>query len=293
MLTAIRKLDRKSRQGALAGLALNLSDPGLSGSSDTGGFGALYQDILREIGRNLRIDPQDDSLETRARIFEVLNRELRRLALENSQIPAVRHRLGYQGYLPINEYEIRFANEFHDLCEPLGITRREALDAIKNANHVQHFLPEEFGHTTRNAVSLFLKSRNGTDPYSLVVDTFRDGAAIGVHYAVRVYHSDIDCPHAQTGVDYLEAFTRKFGFQVTVGNTASRFIIYKKVPIEPGVSRHQLVKIEHPPRHVFDSRVSFRRSGDVWEFALAYAVNVVDYARSLRSHGVRITRKDI
>jgi hypothetical protein len=191
--------------------------------------------------------------------------------------------------LPPKGYQVKFSPEFSELCEPLGITRSEVVQVISAPDMFEHFVPEVQNNI--EAISLYARSYLAVDdPYSLLVDTRRVGDEIFVHYAIRVFHSDIDVTEVGKPTELLRLFTNEFGEDVVIGEQTGKLLLYTTVPGRKGFS----ISFKPSKAGKVDIRASHRQlAGAFDEVSIAYGINVDRYAKSLRQHGIHVTRQTI
>lgn len=307
MLKSIRKFDRKTREGILSDIALELGRPSFNGAfsldylsseaeDDKQNIASYYElfqktwndpsDVrllaVEEIIKSLNLKGIDQFHELKAKLLAFVGNEIRALALESKDISKARKRLGQKGMLSPKAYQVKFAQEFFKFCIPLGVTKNEVVQSIGSPDMFEHFLPEI--EDCPEAISLYTKMfKNGADPYTLMVDSRRVGDELNVHFAARVYHSDVDLLAVNSAMDILQAFTDKYGWEITLGSQKGKLI---KNFILNGAKFFQ-IETMHPVGKKTVYRYSFRRlTDDRIEFSIAYGVDIDLYAEALRSHGV-------
>jgi hypothetical protein len=305
MLKTIRQFDKKTREGILSDIALELGRPSVgerhsleyllleakNKNEKSSPVFEVLQGIwnhpndarlmaLGEIYKQLGLNVAEYSNEYQARILRYIGHEIRTLSLDTGRIAAVRKRLGQKGVLAPNAYNIKFAKEFKDVCESFGFTENEMRQGIAAPDMVQHFIPEVQDNT--EAISLYVKTiPNGKDPYSLLIDTLRKGDEVIVHFALRVYHSDVEVSGISNPTELLKAFTDKFGADISINGEKGKLILYKK--INAGESE---IKVEYGVNSIV--RLSQRKmSNGEAEVSISYGVNTKEYVNSLISHGVK------
>lgn len=312
MLKTIRHFDKKTREGILSAIALELGRPSV-GDSYSPEYYSLEAEInehiappifevlqktwnappndvrllaLEEIFHQLRLNRSATySQDIQAKVLGFVGKEIRSTALDSESISTVRKRLGQKGVLPPNAYKIRFAREFELLCKNFSITEKEVLRAINYPDMVKHFVAEV--QDKNDAISLYVKTvANGTDPYSLLVDAIRINDEISIHFAFRVYHSDVDVSTISSPTDLLQVFTEKFGSEISLNNENGKLFLYKKMDV--GTSQF---KFTQPLNTILRASRRILIDG-VNEISIAYGINRDLYFESLRSHGVKI-KKDL
>jgi hypothetical protein len=293
MLKAIRKLDRKQREGVLADLILSRSAPVEHPETFIAAdMRDVYEALIAEVASTLHVDPNDRSPEVQRKVNSFLTRQLRELTFNAATVAESRNRLGQEGLLPSELYDLQFMDDFQKLAEPLGITRDEVRRAIFTPSLSEHYMPEKHGLVDAHAVSLFAKVSLDTDPHTLVVDCQRSGAKIEIHYALRIFHSDVDLSGCATVIEMLSTFSQKFGVDVSFADAPKkRFMFYESIPFRSSQTPHALMGWETKSGTVVDCRFTYKHTHDVWTVALGYAVDVTAYGTSLKEHGVSVRRK--
>ncbi len=308
MLKSIRQLERSKREVILAEIALEFTRPSfderpsldqiisaseVEGQNLSNLIEALKEiwpdsndphlNAVTEIFKSLNLRSTDRPQDVRSKILGILGREIRTLALDSSRISNTRKRLGQKGILPPSGYQIKFAPEFLNFCVPLGITRKEVIQAIEFPEMYQHFIPEI--QDNGKAISLYLKKIIvGTDLYTLIVDAFREGDVLSVHFAIRAYHPDFPIDSGLTPTELLKEFTNKYGFDIAIGAQKSKLILG-----EIFANHNFSMTTNLPAQKNFITRASTRSlSEGRMEVSLAYGVDIQQYANYLKKHGVKV-----
>ncbi|TXG94650.1 MAG: hypothetical protein E6R09_16970 [Rhodocyclaceae bacterium] len=306
MLRSLRHFEKKVRADFLAELALRIGGPTvvsdlskvtedqrsetlldlLNSLSDSGTKNNVQLEVLQEIIQRLGLTEGHDFKNAKTLILNLIGKEIRDVTIGSAQIGAVRKRLGQKGMLPPSSYKVSFTDEFSELCQTLGVTRKEVRQVISAPDMFKHFLPEI--SINNEAISLYVKGfADKSDPYSLLVDTHRVADEVRVIYAFRVFHSDIDMSDISTPLDLLKAFTERFGEDVVFEDEVAKLFLYRALPVG---SNDWKVRLPHSSKPT-DFRASQRlMASGVTEVAIAYAVGLTEYVASLRGHGVSITR---
>ena len=309
MLKSIQRFDKKTREGILSEIVLEFCRPSVKGNNsfeynsaevelNEQNIGFLFnvfretwkdpEDVrlltITEIFNRLRLSDSVNFQYAREKVLSFIGKEIRGLALNSAHISDARKRLGQKGILPPAAYKTKFADEFLDVCEPLGITKKEVAQVINSPDMFEHFIPEV---KTENieAISLYAKSIfNGADPYSLLVDARREGDVLYVHFAIRVYHSDIDVSGIAKPTDLLREFTNKYGSEMSIGTQKGKLILNEIID-----TPDFLVMLDSPLGSKMITRGSNRKlAGNKTEICLAYSVDIGVYADYLRLHGAKV-----
>ncbi len=309
MLKSIRQFDKKKREGILSEIALELGRPSFGEDYSFDYFSAEIDSsdktpptllsvlhrawgdandvrfrTVEEIVKRLNLKNTDHLYEAKSKLLEFVGREIRGSAIESGHISSVRKRLGQKGMLSPNAYQIKFNQDYYKLCEPLGITKNEIRQVIESPDIFEHFIPEVVINETFEAISLYVKTYSKcADPYSVLVDTRRAGDELSVHFALKVFHSDVDISDVSKPTDLLKTFTDKFGSEITIDEQSGRLILNKSLDAR---TFRLATRISQP--HTL-TRLSYRalENGKI-EVAIAYGVDLKLYAESLRLHRVKV-----
>lgn len=249
----------------------------------------LHTELWQEIRRRAKVDPSDSSPHMRGKIFEFLFAEIAQVALPKSGVDSVKSRLSLRGELRPDLYEVEFDRSFR-VSEEHGVRRNHVLEAIRNADDVQHL------NLFDNAelVSLFLRTHDdfpSADPFALCVIGRRVGARLNISEALRIFRSDIDYTAAGNPLDVLRMLANKYGYYMTVGHITERFIFNKIVTIEQNkFEDRNVVKISAlKGSSILTVLLGAKlRLHDSHGIALAFALDQKRYADELRSHGLHV-----
>lgn len=287
MLSSLRKVDQRTREAMLSGLALDLLPNTKSEDDIAADRHTLFADVCREAG----VPPHDRSPESLRRLQEVLSNALHKAILDPSKVKEIRARVGYQGLLPISQYQVRFSQNFGDRSAAFGVSQELATKTIQRSRLVKHLLPGKFGPLGVEGVSLFLANHlNVPDRYSVVIFADRKADTLTVNAGWLVFHSDVRSCDLSDPLDVLEAFIDSYGVFITAGRQRRKFILYEIIPIVDG--DNQVIRIDKLGGEdiEFDAHFFVRPQRESIEIAIAFAINVTAFAADLLRHNVRITR---
>lgn len=304
MLKSVRHLDKKTREAVLADLALQIARPSTESYHSLeyltleaevkkekaipatemflGMLGANNprSDVAIEILRKLKLGSSDYSHEVQSKILDYLGREIRSLAIESKDIGKIRKRLGQKGALPPGSYKIEFTEEFVDNCIQFDVTKKEVTQTVHSPDMAKHFIPEVSSKDSES-ISLYVKTYSkSSDPYSVLVDTRRVNDTVHIHFALKIYHSDVDIEGINDPIGLLEAFTDKFGAEFTLNEQSGKLILYMKIDKLESFRLRMPVMAEDVV-----VRMSHRRLADgKKEISIAYGVAKKPYIESINRH---------
>lgn len=293
MIEALRKHDPKEVQRILATLTSELlPNPGIYVKSEIAVDPELHSQLWSEIRRRVKVDPSDSSAGGRGKLFEFLFSEMSRIALPRSELESVKAKLSFRGELRSDLYDVQFHPGFN-ISEVHGVRRNHVLEAIRNANDVEHLnlLDDEL------LVSLFVRIHNdlpNEDRFALLVLANRIGPYLEVSVGLRIYLSDVDLSSAQRPMDVLRCLVEKYGFVLTVGQVTGKLIVNKTTTIEGSLDPKKFIKVHALEGAKILGEVSFRRRKllNSYGVAIAYALDQGKYAAELRKHGVQVQDHD-
>src|SRR5262245_20550625 len=196
MLKTLENRDQREKEYLLASLTKSLlPQPGIPSLEDEATVHAVAEDqLLHEIQTALKLDPNDQSIQAKTKVFEFLSNEMSKSLQSGERIDQAKTRLGQKGYLPESRYRIEFRDSFRE-TENLDIRRSHVKDTLKIPDQVQHLRPEISHREDFPAISIYLKSpnvRQQAHRFTLLVITERKGDTQIILSAWRVYHSDVD-----------------------------------------------------------------------------------------------------
>ncbi len=298
MLASLRRFDRNTREGILADLALRLLPPPQGATpfarvtSDD-----VYAEVLDEIRKRVRIQPQDTSQDGLAKIVTVVSEELRSLALPSDKRAEVRGRLGEKGLLPVDQYKVSFDDTFAHWSP--GVDKADARKIAAAPDQVEHLLPEKFGGIGEpRRVSLLAKSLSTRvrDPHVLLFLATRTKDKLTITGGWYVFLSDVTASEAPvTPLALFRAFVNKYGVDLRVrGEPAPKLILYDVVRVEPGMGTDVVAAAVPVRPHVEIMQqfmLRYRPTEAEIDIAIAFALNLTDYTRDLERHGIAPRRR--
>lgn len=250
--------------------------------------------LLSEIRTKLRIGPDDQSPQARARIDEAISALIDEVLVDPERMEAALRRAGADGRLPASAYSIEFTDVFRQKFEPLGEKKHLVKRMIVEADDHEHLSINaltEYKQTEE--LSLFLRRAHagpkGQRIHWAIIQTHRIGATLIVQAIWRLVPDVVDVSRADSPLALLKAFAEHYGMDVTVGDVTSKFIDCVVVPITtegpPTVGAEDSNDVKIPRLSDFLA-VSTGRDG-LRERALAnvYCIDMKRYAADLRSLG--------
>ena len=279
MLKSLKDYDSKSAEKILSELTGRLLPSPEVGEELN--ESAIYEEVKREIHKLLKVDPDDLSPSSRAKVFEFLAKEMSTIALRGANVSNIKSRLGQRGELRHDLYEIDFPKFFSNY-ERLGIRRNHVIDVIRNPEKFEPVLPT-------NDLLIYFKTinkLNDSNRFSLIVITIRKGYKLEALSAWRIYHSEIGISTQMSLVAVLQAFAERYGETVNLGDKQGKFILHETIEAGAGTNLSEIVRVpEQPPLlvHGYLRKSSIHR---LYDITLVFAIDVLRYARDLRNHGV-------
>lgn len=247
---------------------------------------AMSQSVLAEVYKKLGLNVEDKSEKSQARVISYLGQEMSRAALAESDLPEVENRVGQQGNLRPDAYKVVLTNAKAKDLAVYDIGRSQVKQAVSEADDFQHLLPGLFGPTDSD-VSLFVKEyENEGDPFTIVVQTRREGATLTISRAFKIYHSDVGLDPDLTPLGVLLAFVTIYGVNIRVGDEIVRFMLYKSIPHNEAPSGTNLFTIvEHLEEGTQTiSGFHLMPTENTVEVAVGYMINETKYLADLRKH---------
>ncbi len=250
----------------------------------------IRDDILIEVRRRLRINLEDQSDRAKAMILGFLADEVGNYVSTPISSNTIKSRLGDQGFLRADQYEIKFGDTFQNVFIRLGLTRAEARDVITHPDQVQHHTPPDaFNPDKDGELSIYCKTYTNTEPdktYTVLINGRRQGYVIAFMSGWLVYHSDVDISSAQTPLEMLEAFAKTYGITFSVGKSLpNKFFYYESIPIIPQ-SHTQILGFPSNLKNLLGELVTRVSSLGFVEVRSAYVIDVSKYVNDLKKHGV-------
>ncbi|MGV7241536.1 hypothetical protein [Caballeronia sp. M23-90] len=285
-LSSLRKLPQAERGSVLAHMVQRLA-PTPFENNDAPPVDSAVAKVERELMAMLRVESLD-APEVRTKALRLLSGAIREITVPSSSVKRVRDRVGGKGSLPLELYDVEFADSFIKLNETLGISKAEVRSAVRSADGVEHYAPETSEATLFEATTLFVKHYFTNDPYTLIIVAGRVGSKLRIDGAWKSFYSEVPSAPLEKPVHFLEAFLNVFGFSFTIAGRTTKLIVYEQFPTAPG-DKSVVQHIENGTAP-FDTRFTYSLGQYRVSIALAFAIDILKYAGSLKTHGIRITR---
>jgi hypothetical protein len=253
----------------------------------------LYVRVMSEVHKKLNLSPEDKTPEARYKILNLLSNEMSRVAFSEVDEKVVKARVGQRGDLRPGLYEVIIPQSARDELAKWGIRPNHVRSAIDNPTYFEHLLPENHGLSKDSAISLFAKEivtgQNKIDNHFLLVLTIRRGYEQIVHWAFRIYPSDVDLSEIRSPLDMLKAFTNKYGLNIQIGTQTGKFI-------HLAIVENSKIALQTELLRVLEATVS--EGGLYWmtretnvgttEIAIAFAIDISMYELDLKKHRVSL-----
>jgi hypothetical protein len=257
---------------------------------------ANVRSVVEEVRSQLGFAEDDLSAETRERITARLDSILRELSVSPERENEARRRLGDRGELWPRAYRLNFPADRETLRQVL--VREEQLEnVLRKPDAVQHLLPAAFNAPGAEPMSLYamwIQSREGRQPYVMLVQTQRRGDEQQISQAWRVFHDDLERPMPEIPLQMLAAFVERFGVYFSVGNNDRLELFVPYAHLTPDASGEVRLFTTHGtadrpigPRTELRGSLQLKPNEDKSiDVALAYTINLTAYQESLRRHRI-------
>jgi hypothetical protein len=245
--------------------------------------------LLQELSEQIGVQLNDVSPSSRARLLEELVHHLSAPILTGPRRLRAKRRLGERGDLRPDQYQVRFQPDFA-VCEARGIRRRHVENAIHQPDAIEHLpsvIPEE-----EKGISFFVKSvTESATSFLLLVQALRDGDALDVLTALRIYSSDVDLTSAATPLEVYQRFMERYGIEFTIGALGpAKYRLNEFIHYVGGGLPPEIETIDQSNR-TLEGRVLWRLSrvmGTAY-VVTAYVINAQPYLDDLKRHGVLVS----
>jgi hypothetical protein len=294
MLTSLQNYDQREVANVMAALAL-ASAP--NPTDTTPDLVQQYQPLLKsleaEIKARLRIPLDDTSVIANGRYNAEVAKLLTSAIIDNKDESTILARAGQYGRLAPSQYRVDVSTLFPEFPK-LGIRPAHILDAIHNADDVQHLQVEGQIEKPFSLFMRVIRSRRPSDVFWLLVYTHRGGAVQFVQHAWRIYIEDVPMEGARTPLDVLRAFTSKFGVWVSVGTERTKLVVDKVInaPVEGERADLFSVHLDYPnQRTIYTFSAANLTNAQRTYVKIGYAINLRKYIEYLVSHNVDVSHE--
>lgn len=252
---------------------------------------SIERAVLSELARKFGYSGIEVPEQKKGAVQKQLFIELSALLTE-SKPKDIRARIGQQGLLPNELYDVEFTAQFIDLCLPMGVSKRLVESTIRQAEEVEHLFPEQQGIVGIKSHSLFVKAHPSVDRCSVLALAIRTESRLSVEGAWLVFHDLVGGLPTDRPAALLEKFATNYGVDFMVGELTGKFFLLTEIQNLAGqpIPMFKLVKAA-TNLHV-DARFSFSISqyGNV-KIALAFTIGLAQYLNDLRNNGIGFTRR--
>ncbi|MCX5890871.1 MAG: hypothetical protein NTY36_15705 [Deltaproteobacteria bacterium] len=305
MLKIFNKYNEKEKEYFLANMALTMmphvkstAEPLISDKERE-----FRQKFLEELYAKLRLEPDDNSVKSRAIIYDFISRTLSKIALKNSDINKIKDSIGDKGLLRNDSYKIVITPYTKKCIESLGLRAKYIEDAIFRPDIESHFQPGLPGITGNKSVSIYLKtptSQKSAEIYSILVLSNRTGSTQNVVDAWPIYHSDVEIFNCQSALEVLKVFIDKYGIKFEFASKKTKFIFYDKISLSKD-ELDDLLKHKRDIRGILrydrdnykysrmDFMFRFEEEPPSLSVAIAFIINIEKLVNDLNKHGLRIS----
>lgn len=296
MLESLSGFSKREAQGILSSVTLSLL-PNPSSEPRRSIDEALYRRVLAESREKLSVDPSDETTETRSRVVDFLGNQISESILRGVDVDRIKSRLGENGYLRPDEYEIKSTPETEQFLDVLRMQKTELLDAINSPDEAEHLTADILQDGTSTGLSLFTKSfGTGHDSYILIVGLERVGHTLEPHFFYRAYFSDVDIQSAHSPLEVLRAFINRYGIRFQLGNLPATMFYQREVlpynKIKYNSTAQGINKLLHPLEVTSDSLTSAMvrtiPSLELVCFTAIFLINLARYRKDLAGHDIKI-----
>jgi hypothetical protein len=293
MLTSLHSYDRNEIANVMAALAL-ASAP--NPSDETPELVRKYQSVLKpletEIKARLRIPLDDTSVVATSKYNAEVAKLLTSAVIDDKDESEILARAGQYGRLAPSQYKLDVSSIFPEFNK-LGVRPAHIVDAVHNADDVQHL---QGGENIDKPFSIFMRlvrSRRPSDVFWLLVYTHRAGAVQLVQHAWRIYIDDVSMAGARIPLDVLRAFTSQFGVWVSIGADRTKLFVDKVISApEEKTSDLFKVQLDYPNQRTVYTFSSVKLvNPERIHVKIGYAINLRKYVECLVSHNVDVSRE--
>ncbi|MDO8445008.1 MAG: hypothetical protein Q7T53_02715 [Deltaproteobacteria bacterium] len=292
MLNVLKNIESDQAERTLAALVKHLTPQPTEGDVGEVPLHPLEATLLDEIRQRAKVSAGDLSQEAKAKLLEIIVKEISQPVLGSTRAIEAKARLGMRGDLRPDLYQIKFGDSFKE-DEKRGVRRSHVEETIHHPDKVEHLLPNRFTDAEMPSLSLYAKTMGkhaSNDIFTLIVQTQRQADKQLVSSVWRVYHSDVDLSHASSPLGVLKAFVSVYAMDFYIGDKTPRhFLLYDTFNLPHSGHPFKMIEVHNPGNDNFVSSFMFRISPlAVAEVAIAYVINTTRYIRDLRKHNVQI-----
>jgi hypothetical protein len=296
MLESLSGFSKREAQGILSSVTLSLlPNPSLEARHSIDE--ALYRRVLAESREKLSVDQSDETAETRSRVVDFLGNQISESILRGADVDRIKSRLGENGYLRPDEYEITTMPGFEDLMYKFRLNMADISDAVAHPDGIEHLPLIQLQDGSTEGVSFSFKLfGGGHDRYLLIVILLRKGQTMEVQFAFRAFLSDVDIRLTCSPLEALRAFLDRYGMRFRLGHLPTAVFYQQEVlsmKIGTFANKQDLVTayvqpLENSSNFYACALVRSIESLGLLSFAVVFLVDLEKYRVDLSTHGIDI-----
>lgn len=286
MISSLADLDRVTAAGILARAALSIFDaanpaatPVLSNEQ------ALRAKVIREALSSYGIS--DHSNDWRERLSDALDAESDALLGPVDDKSAL-ERQALKGDLPSDLYKVIIAPQIAECYgRKFPEEERNIELTVHSPDMEQHYGPP-MKPGEPHLISLFAKTFANQFPgrsYLMLVAGERNGLALTVFQAWRLYPEDINLVGAENPLEMLRRFAFAFGHDVTVGDQTGRFIFQVDIPGGRVPVKGVIPPVPGKTRREINVTIFSQKTNNGTRAVLVVGIDLDKYREALHKHG--------
>ncbi|WP_457282861.1 hypothetical protein [Polaromonas sp. P5_D5] len=261
------------------------------------GESSIREAIFQEVRSSLGVARDDETPATLEKISDVIDKELDVLSATKDS-DSVLKELAAKGEIPSDLYEVSIIPNVREIYAEKWYAEQDLIiTTIRESDQEQHFGPES-DEDKLALISLFSKTYSEKIPhnsFTMLVAAKRDGMALQVHQAWRIYEDEVKTKDAKDLIDLLRRFSNVFGVEFEVGGQKGKFILNLSLPDD--IDAKQKIDVTASfavdgrgrkipkPMHFMLSNFTTKRSNKTISTSLTVALDIKKYKSSLKNHG--------
>lgn len=289
MMSSLTEFDNVTALGILARTALFLEDKyNPAAFNKLPNESRLREDIIKDIREKLGISPDDSSITALDRLGDALDFECNSLIgeVDNS---ATLQRLADKGELPSDLYEINIGSNIKNFFGRKYDAEKKLIEnTIRLPDSEQHY-GQQSDTNDPFLISLFARyfpNKYPNNSFTLLVAGQRNGVALTVNQAWRIYKDSISLEGVTDLVDMLRRFADKFGAEIEFNGKKGNFFLTVDSPINSTLN----FKVENSnpklKKHiVINYYIKKNIEASSNQASLVLAINLNEYRKLLKLHG--------
>jgi hypothetical protein len=224
-----------------------------------------------------------DSPQSRTQLLESMSDLLTASTLSSVSREAAAKRLGARGALSPSLYKLAFEDEFEPFLD-LGVRRSHVESAIQKPDATQYLLPELVDSGQFPGIALIVQriTPKRRRPYIFLVEADINDDNLFVTAAWNVPEQVALEAAATSPLEVLRSFTQAYGVLLELrGRPPAKLILHEAVPVAKGDQGPPLHPLVRPGMNL-QLKLHVRRSSlNVWQIAIAYAIDIGLYKREV------------